>query len=399
MKPKFYRKILKNGMTVIFEKRENPVVSVAFAVRCGGINETSHEKGISHFMEHMLYKGTVKRNARQIAKEIEGKGGILNGFTDELLTAYFCKLPSKHIDVALNVLGDMIKNPLFSEEEIEKEKKVIFEEIKMERDSPIRYSFKEIHKLLYKEPFGSPLIGTEKTLNHLNRKILFERFRKIYTPNNIILCVVGNTDIKKIVKFAEENFNNNRGKVQKYKALKKNASKIEKRSGINQANLILAYHFPTSTKKEGHAANVLNTLMGAGMSSRLFQEIREKRNLAYVVQSESTIFRDFSHGMIYAGTNKENVNLIKKIILEEFKKVSKELEEKELNRVKEQMVGNYQIAIEDSQNQMINLLMNEVNGNAKDAYEFEKNIRNVKLRDVKNLAKIKKYSFFALVPK
>src|SRR3989344_6889901 len=235
MKPKFYRKVLKNGMTVIFEKRENPVVSVAFAVRCGGINETSHEKGISHFMEHMLYKGTVKRNARQIAKEIEGKGGILNGFTDELLTAYFCKLPSKHIDVALNVLGDMIKNPLFSEEEIEKEKKVIFEEIKMERDSPIRYSFKEIHKLLYKEPFGSPLIGTEKTLNHLNRKILFERFRKIYTPNNIILCVVGNTDIKKIVKFAEENFNNNKGKAQKHKVLKKNTSKIEKRSGINQA--------------------------------------------------------------------------------------------------------------------------------------------------------------------
>ena len=170
MKPKFYRKVLKNGMTVLFEKRENPVVSVAFAVRCGGINADQHEKGISHFIEHLLYKGTPKRNSKQIAEEIEKKGGILNGFTDESVTAYWCKIPSKHLDTALTVLSDMVKNPLFDEKEIEKERKVIFEEIKMYKDSPTNYVFHEIQKSLYKEPFGSPLIGTERTLNSLTRE-------------------------------------------------------------------------------------------------------------------------------------------------------------------------------------------------------------------------------------
>src|SRR3989338_1740363 len=212
MKPKFYRKVLKNGMTIIFEKRENPVVSVAFAVRYGGINEASHEKGISHFIEHLLYKGTPIRNSRQIAEEIERKGGLLNGFTDETVTAYLCKIPSRHLDIALDVLGDMVKNPLFDEEELEKEKKVIFEETKMRRDNPIHYVFNEIHRLLYKEPFGSPSIGTEKTLKSLTRKKILERFQSVYRPNNMILCVVGDTNFKKIVNFAETNFIGAKGK-------------------------------------------------------------------------------------------------------------------------------------------------------------------------------------------
>lgn len=398
MKPKFYRKVLKNGMTILFEKRANPVVSVAFAVRCGGINEASHEKGISHFIEHLLYKGTPKRSSKKIAEEIEGKGGLLNGFTDESITAYWCKIPSKHFNIALDVLSDMVKNPLFDEKEIEKEKKVIFEEINMGQDNPLHHSFKEIHRLLYKEPFGTPLIGTEKTLNSLTRKKILEKFQKVYTPNNMVLCVVGDANFKKIVDFSEKIFIGNKGLAPKQKIIKRNGSKTEKRKGIDQASLIFAYHFPTSDKKISHAANVLNVLMAGGMSSRLFHEVREKRNLAYAINGESVILRDFSYGLIYAGTKKENVQLIKKLIVEEFKKVSKELGEKELNRTKEKIIGNYHISMEDSQNQMVNLLMHEIDRNAKDAYEFEKNIRNVKLRDVKSLARIKKHSFFALVP-
>src|SRR3989344_3713450 len=190
MKPKFYRKVLRNGMTLLFEKRENPVVSVAFAVRCGGVNEALHEKGISHFIEHLLYKGTRKRDSRQIAEQIEGKGGLLNGFTDESITAYWCKIPSKHLDVALNVLSDMVKNPLFDKEELEKEKKVIFEEIKMGRDNPLHHTYGEIQGLLYKKPFGEELIGTEKTLSSFTREKILKRFKNVYKPNNLILCVV-----------------------------------------------------------------------------------------------------------------------------------------------------------------------------------------------------------------
>jgi predicted Zn-dependent peptidase len=398
MKPKFYRKVLKNGMTLIFEKRSLPIVSVAFAVRSGGIHETSSEKGISHFIEHMLYKGTPTRNAKQIAEEIEKNGGDLNGFTDETITAYHCKIPSKHLDVALEVLGDVVKNPLFDDKEFEKERKVIFEEIKLHQDNPLHHVFREIHGSLYKKPFGSPLIGTNDVLSSLTKEKIIKKFKQIYQPNNMILCVVGNTDFNKIIKFAKKNFENTRSNLPKFKIVKKNESRTEKRKGITQANLVFAHHVPTSKEKRNYAAFTLNVLMAGGMSSRLFQEIREKRNLAYGIKGESDINRDFAHSLIYVGTMAENVEKVKKIILDEFEKVSKELNEKELSQVKEQIIGNHQISIEDSQNQMANLLYNEINGNAKKAYEFEKNIRAVKLNDVKNLAKIKKYSFFALVP-
>jgi predicted Zn-dependent peptidase len=398
MKPQFYRKVLKNGMTLLFEKRDLPLVAVAFAVRNGGINEPLNEKGISHFIEHMLYKGTPTRNSKQIAEEIEKNGGELNGFTDELITAYWCKMPSRHINVALNVLSDMVKNPLFDEKELEKERKVIFEEIKMRRDIPHIYVFDMIQSGLYGGTLGENLIGTTKTMLSIDKKKITEKFKQVYQPNNLILCVVGNANFEDIVKFAESNFGNLKGKVPQQKISLKNSFKIEKRKGIDQANLILSYHVPLSSNKKSYAALVLNTLLAGGMSSRLFAEIREKRNLAYSVKGDSNIFKKYAYNSIYVGTTKENVKAVRELILEEFKKVSKDLSEGELEQVKEQIIGNYHISMEDSQNQMVNLLMHEIDGNAKDFYEFEKNIREVKLKDVKSLANLKKYSFFALVP-
>ena len=208
MKPLFYRKILKNGMTVIFEKRDLPIVAVSLAVRNGGINEKISEKGISHFIEHMLYKGTPTRNSKQIAEEIEKKGGELNGFTDELVTAYWCKMPHHHLNVALEVLSDMIKNPLFDEKELEKERKVIFEEIKMRKDIPHIYAMDEIQSELYSGTLGKGLIGTYETMSPINRKKIIQKFNQVYTPNNLILCVVGNANFEDIVKFAQTNFGN-----------------------------------------------------------------------------------------------------------------------------------------------------------------------------------------------
>jgi predicted Zn-dependent peptidase len=398
MKTEFYRKVLKNGMTVLFEKRDVPVVSVAFSVRCGGINESLEEKGISHYIEHMLYKGTKKRNAKQISEEIEKNGGDLNGFTDELVTAYWCKMPSRHLGVALDVLSDMIKNPLFDVKEMEKERKVIFEEIKMRRDSPSAHVNDKIQNYLYDGTLGHDLIGTEETMNSINREKMLKRFKEIYNPNNIILCVVGNAEFKEIVDFAEKNFGGGKGKVPKFGIKIKNKSEIEKRKGIDQANLIFAHHAPTSEDKKSYAAVVLSCLLAGGMSSRLFLEIREKRNLAYSVQGNSNIHKDYSYNSIYVGTTKENVEKVKELILEEYEKVSKNLKEKELNQIKEQLIGNYQISMEDSRNQMVNLLMHEIDGNAGDFYKFEENIKSVKLEDVKELANIKNYSFFALVP-
>jgi len=396
--PNFHRKILSNGMTVFFEKRNLPVVAVAFAVRNGGINEPISEKGISHFIEHMLYKGTPTRNAKKIAEEIEKKGGELNGFTDEVVTAYWCKMPSKHLNTALEVLSDMIKNPLFDAKEFEKERKVIFQEIKMRKDNPHVYVLDGIQGCLYNGTLGLDLIGTYKTMNSIDRKNLISRYKDIYQPNNMILGVVGNADFDDILEFAEKNFGKMKGNVQKIDFSPKNLIKIEKRKGIDQANLVFAYHVPLSTNKKSYAAEVLSTLMAGGMSSRLFSEIREKRNLAYSVRGDSSITRFFAYNSIYVGTTKQNVETVKKIILEEFKKVAENLTEEEMNQVKEQLIGNYHISMEDSQMQMVDLLLHEINGNAKDFYDFEENITQVKLEDVKELAKIEDYSFFALVP-
>lgn len=403
MKPLFYKKVLKNGMTLLLEKRELPIVSVAFAVRAGGINEDIHEKGISHFIEHMLYKGTPSRNAKQIAEQIERNGGELNGFTSEEITAYWCKMPSEKLTIALEVLSDMVKNPKFDKVEMDKERKVIFEEMKMRKDNPQICVLDRIQKLLYGGSLSNDLIGTEKTMNAINREKIIAKFTHLYSPENMILCVVGDADFNKIVKFAEKNFSNYSGErknVPEQDVFLKNEIKTEKRKGLDQANLVFAYHVPVANKKESNTARVLSAITAEGMSSRLFSEIREKRNLAYSIKGVVDINKRYAYNLIYAGTSKDNIEKIKKLIIEEFEKVSKELGEKEFTEVKEQIIGNYKISMEDSQAQLVSLLASEVQGDAEDFYKFEQNIRKVKLSDVKEMAsKVKEnYSFFALVP-
>ncbi|MBT4376778.1 insulinase family protein [archaeon] len=401
MKENFKRKVLKNGLTIIFEKRDIPVVSMAIAVRAGGVNEELHEKGISHFIEHMLYKGTEKRNARKIAEDIEKNGGDMNGFTSEEITAFWCKMPSKNIELGLDVLGDIVKNSLFDEKELEKERQVIFEEIKMLKDNPRMHVFHEIQKFLYDGTMEISLAGNEETMNEITRDSMVKKFKEVYNPKNMVLCCVGDYDFDKLIKFAEDNFSGG-GKEVKYKEFGlKNESHTEERKGIDQANLILAYHTPLAEDVKSAASQVLITLMAGGLSSRLFAEIREKRNLVYSIRGEANINKTHSYSVVYAATGKENVEKVKGLILDEYKKVSEELGEEELNQIKEQLIGNYHISMEDSQVQMVNLLAEEIVGDASKYYDFEKDISNVKLEDVKELAKKVaegNYSFFALVP-
>jgi predicted Zn-dependent peptidase len=402
MKNEFKRVVLKNGFTILFEKRDLPLVSVAFAVKAGGINEKTEEKGISHYIEHMLYKGTSKRNVKQISEEIERRGGELNGFTSEEIVTYWCKIPSKHIDVALDVLGDMVLDPLFDEKELEKERKVIFEEIKMYKDNPRLHVFDEIHSCLYGGTLAMHLAGTKDTMNAINRKKIVEKFKELYTPNNMVLCVVGDAKMKKLVDYAEKHFGNEKGKIPEIKFDRKNQIKVEERKGIDQANMVFAFHAPNGSDELSYASICLINLLAGGMSSRLFSEIREKRNLAYSVKGEAEIGKRFSYCSIYIGTMKENTEQVHKLILEEFEKVSKTLTPEELESVKEQIIGNYEISLEDSRAQMVNLLAAEVEGDASRVYDFEKKVRKVKLEDVKKFAKKVAegdYSLFSLVPK
>ncbi len=398
MKNNFYKKILKNGMTVLFEKRKDSgVVSVAFAVKHGGIHESEEEKGISHFIEHMLYKGTKNRTAKQISEDIEKNGGILNGFTEEELTAYWCKMPSRHVDIALDVLSDMILSPLFDEKEMNKERQVIFEEMKMRKDMPNIFVIDKIQSLLYTGNLGIDLIGTEKSMNSITREKILEKFKKVYGSENMILCVVGDADFKKLCDFCESKFKKSDFKIIEPKIGLKNQEQILKRTGIDQTNLVFAYHAPSASDKMNSAAQVLSCLMVGGMSSRLFQEIREKRNLAYAIKGGYSGGKRFGFNSIFVGTSPENYERVKEIILEEYTKV-KGVDETELNQVKDQLIGNSQISKEDSQGQMIDLLYNEVWDKAEDSYKYEENIKGVKLEDVKKLANFGNYSFVALIP-
>jgi len=398
VKPKFFKKVLDNGISVLLEKRKNSgVVSVAFGVKCGGINESDEEKGISHFIEHLLYKGTKKRTAMQISEEIERRGGTLNGYTEEEITIFLCKMPSEHLSIALDVLSDMVKNPLFEEKEIEKERKVIFEEMKMRKDNPQAYVYDKIQSLLYEGNLAKDLIGTEETLLKMDRKKLLERFSKTYGTNNLILCVVGDADFDYLCDFAEKNFKKKIVSLLEPKLKLKNETRIDKKVGIDQANLIFAYHCPNATNKKVYASQVLGNIMAGGMSSRLWQEIREKRNLAYGIRGSCHNGRLFGYNSIYIGTSRDKIEEVKKIILAEFKKI-KDLTEKELNQVKEQLIGNSRISREDSQGQMLDLLYNEIYGDPKLSYKYEKNISKVKMEDVKKIADLKNFSFLALVP-
>lgn len=385
-------------MTLIFEERDLPIVSVGIAVRYGGVNESLSERGISHFIEHMLYKGTKNRTYKQISQEIEKNGGVMNGFTDEQITAFWCKMPSDKLHIALDVLSDMVKNPLFDAKEMEKERKVIFEEMEIYHDNPSHYVFDKIQGFLYKNPLGTPLIGTRESMNSIDRKKILKKFRQVYKPGNMILCVVGQAHFAELVKFSEKKFGKEKSKIKKQRIALKNGYQIETRKGIDRASMVLAFHSPLAANKKIYAAKVLIAIMAHGMSSRLFREIREKRNLAYSIFGDVTSNKDFSYSYIYAGAMKKNLEKIKNIILEEFKKVSGKLVEKELEATKNQLIGNYHISMENSEGQMNQLLLSEIDGKTKEFYEFEKNIRDVKLRDVKKLANIKKYSFFALVP-
>lgn len=401
MKPEFKRKKLSNGMTLLFEKRNLPVVSVGFGFKYGSLYESLEEKGIAHFIEHMIFKGTKSRNTEQISRQIEKNGGMFNAITSEVLTFYYFKIPSDKLNLGLEVFLDVLKNPLFKQEELDKERNVIFEEIKLHQDNPLMHVFHETQKCLYNGTLEIGTIGTEETVNSLKRDDLIKRFNEAYNPENMILCVVGNADFDEIVEFAEKNFEKKSSNVSKKEFSEINKEKTEKRQGIDQANLVFAYHIPKAENKKSYAAKLLSAITAQGMSSRLFTEIREKRNLAYAIKGGSEITQDFAYNFIYIGTTKEKVQEVKNIILEQLKDVSENLKEDELKEAKKQLIGNYKISMEDSEEQMINLLFEEINGNAEEYYEFEKNISEVRLEDVKELAKkaCEKYSSFVLEPK
>jgi predicted Zn-dependent peptidase len=393
---KFNKKILKSGLTVLHEKRDVPVTTVMLATKFGAAYESVEEKGIAHFMEHLCFKGTEKRTVKEIATEVEGVGGELNAFTHEEITAYHVKLPSEHLNIAMDVIFDIFFNAAFPKQEVEKEANVICEEIKMYRDNPRAHVLENIKGGLYESPFGMFIAGNEKTVRGMTRKQLIEKHRSVYVPNNSILCVVGNNSFEEVLKLAEEFVVGRDGKIPGVPPVKLKISKeSESRSDLHQANLALGFHFPLSSDKERYAAEIFSSVLGQGMSSRLFSEVREKRGLVYGVKSDLDLGKNYGYIVIWAGTDKGKVDEVIDISLKEFHGM-KNLTEEELEAAKVRVVGDRAVESEGSNETAVNLVLEEASGKAEDYYDYEKKIRSVSLKDVKQLADKTEYSSFVL---
>jgi len=394
----FFRKKLSNGMIVVMEKRDLPLVSLSITNRFGASYENSEIKGIAHFIEHLVFTGTKTRSHEDISREIEKKGGILNAFTSHDVTSFWFKLPSEHVFSGLDILVDILKNPLFDREKFEKERKVILEEIKMYHDNPARHVFELVEGNLYGSPFGETIIGNEKTIKGLDRDFVYSYYAENYNPSNYVVSIVGNADFDAICKYLQNEFKGKEKDFGKIEIEKVNREIIVEREGIDQAHMVFAIHAPLVGSKEYPALEVLDAYLASGMSSKLFLKIREEFGLAYTVKGNISAEKSYSYYGIYVGTRKEALNQVRELILEGFKEVDK-MSDEELEEIKEQLIGLKKVGSEESSSVMNELLFNELTGRAEDYYKYEERIRGVKLEEVKKLAKIDKYSFAAIVPK
>ncbi|MBT7102085.1 insulinase family protein [archaeon] len=394
----FKKKVLKNGLTVLFEKRDVPVTTVMLAAKYGSAYESVEEKGMAHFIEHLCFKGTANRTVKQIAEEVERVGGDLNAFTHEEVTAYHVKLPSEHLDIAMSVISDVFFNAIFPEEEVEKEGNVICEEIKMYKDNPIRHTIEKIKENLYEAPFGMSIAGSAENVKGMSRDTLYNKHREAYVPSNSILCVVGSNDFEEVVEIAEK-FSEKKDvvKVSVPKISEKILKDSESRPGVEQTNLAIGFHFPFAKENGRYAAELFSAILGQGMSSKLFTEVREKRGLVYAVKSDVDLGKEYGYMIIYAGTDEEKRQEVLDVCLEEFGKMGS-ITSEELEAAKVQVVGNRHVESEGSEATALNLILEEISGDSKDYYNYGKKIMAVSLADIKRLAKISKFSSFSLGP-
>ncbi len=355
--PEMYSKsVLDNGLRVITSTMSHSrSVSVAVLVGTGSCYETREQAGISHFAEHLFFKGTQRRpTSREIAQDIEGVGGLINGGTDKEITIYWCKVAGPHFAIALDVLSDLLINSRFDSKDIDKERQVIMEEIKMNLDTPQQRVNALIDELLWPEqPLGREVIGYKETVSSLTREQLLDYLVSRYLANNVVLTVAGNIQHEEAMAQIEPLFGElAAGKlVDGYVANDDQTQarlRIEPKE-IEQAHICLAVHGFSRSHPQRFAVDLLNTVLGGGMSSRLFLEIRERRGLAYDIHSYTEHFLNSGSFGIYAGVDPDKAQTAVVAIIEELAKIRQGIAPSELTRAKELSKGRLYLRFEDTQ--------------------------------------------------
>ncbi len=360
------RASLPNGIRIVTESMPYVrSVSLGVWIGSGSRIERGPQNGLSHFIEHMVFKGTQSRSAEDIARSVDSVGGGLDAFTSKELVSFNTKVMDEHLPFALDVLSDLVLNPLFREADIEKEKSVILEEIKMEADQPefvLHESF--ISNFWKSHGLGKPILGTRDTVKKFGQEMLLDYYSRVYSPQNILITAAGNLDHKEIVKLIRDKFSDlkQRDGLPADTIPKTHAPIIlKKKESLEQVHIAMGVPSYPLAHELRFPLYVLNTVLGGGMSSRLFQNIREKQGLAYAVYSELNLFSDTGCFTVYAGTAAETAKQVVNSVMHEFRQLKQELiSEDELQRSKDHLKGSLMLSLESTSSRMSNLARQEL---------------------------------------
>ncbi len=351
---------LDNGVSIITHRMPGmQSAALGIWIKTGGRYEDYSNKGISHYLEHMLFKGTRHYSCNQIKECIEGVGGSLNGFTSEEFTCYLVKLPARHLEAALDILSDMVINPSLDESEFTKEKTVILEEIKMYKDQPQSYVQDLLDGLLWPgHPLGEPIIGSEESVGRLGRDDVAVYQKKHYAPRNIVVSASGIVSHDWLTRHVKSRFSHLKDKnLNSFLQVNEQQDKPQLKvlaKDTEQSHLALGFHGFKRDHPMRYALGLLNIILGGNMSSRLFNEVREKRGLAYEIGSQARRFADTGAFMVHAGMDNQKCgNAVSLILKELYKTRSTLVTLDELRRAKEFYLGQLELMMEDTLDQML----------------------------------------------
>jgi len=351
---------LANGIKVLTEKIPHVhSASIGVWVDVGSRDENDHEAGITHFIEHLMFKGTQRRSAKDIAEELDAVGGQLNAFTTKEYTCYYARVLDEHLPLAVDLLGDMLFHSRFDEVDIDRERNVILEEIKMYEDAPDELVHDIFAGTIWRShPLGRPVIGGEQSVRNLSRADLLAFYQKYYIPGNIVVAAAGNFEHGRLLEMLNATFGQLIGgkKERLFVVPEPNKDVFCRTKDTEQVHLCLGTTGLPLDHEKIYVFQLINTILGGGLSSRLFQEIREQRGLVYSVFSYHSSYHDSGLFCVYAGLSKQNVREALELIVKEIRDIQKQgVSPAELQRVKDQLKGNLLLSLESVSTRMSRL--------------------------------------------
>jgi len=340
---------LSNGFRIVTEHMPGlQSASIGIWVTAGGRHETPQQNGIAHFLEHMAFKGTERRNALQIAEAIEDVGGYINAYTSREVTAYYARVLKNDVPLAMDVIGDILLNPVFDQREIEVERGVILQEIGQALDTPDDVIFDWLQERAYPDqPMGRTILGPEERVKAFGREDLSGFIGQHYGPERMVLAAAGGVDHDEIVKLAEEMFGHmTPGSKLIDTPARFAGGEYRREKSLEQAHFALGLESPDYRDDDIYKAQIYSVALGGGMSSRLFQEVREKRGLCYTIYASTGAYSDSGMTTIYAGTSGEQIGELAAITIDELKRAADDMSPKEIDRARVQMKAGMLMGLE-----------------------------------------------------